>query len=671
MKNYKRLFHFLKGRLKFFYISLIMILIVQSLNFISPLLVKSLLDDYIMGLSYDWVEVKEADDKTVTYNNRFFKQERYLDDNDDILKDISIVLHKTGVYFVDDKIVDGKVVVVGDIINVETVTDVISYNTVKLSSNEIYRFYNPMLPAILILIILLFVKSIVTIICNFVQQMCTNRVINRIVLEERIKGMKTVERLPISEFEKEPAGKLATRITSDVDGILIMYRQLLNMFFSAILSFIFAYIGMFYLDFKLALLSFFIYPFIFIWIKFFLKRLKKISVRVNESRSMLTAKINEIINGINILQIFNFKSKTVSEFNEINKEYKDEQLKDTKLNLMFGWNMINVIQGVITTLIVVYFGLQNQVFGTTIISAGLIYAYNQYILKLVEPVNIIFTQISAFQNSHVQTDRYHKLVESTVEDDIKRDIEKYKGNIKFENVSFSYVDDNYVLNNISFEVKEKQMVALVGHTGSGKSSLMNLLLRFYDLKEGEGKIFIDDIDIKSLEKRTMRSHIGIVLQEPVLFRGTIASNIKFGKDVSDEKVLETLHLIGGDNLIKKFPKGIHQEITRAGLNMSAGEKQIISLARVLIYDPSILIMDEATSHIDIETEAIIKRALKVVAEDRTVIVIAHRLSTIYDADKIIVVDHGKIVEEGRHIDLIKNDGMYASIYNAQIGKKVA
>lgn len=666
MKNYKRLFYFLKGKMRYFYLSLVMILIVQLLNFVSPLLVKSLLDDYIMGIEYDIVEVSGADENTTEYQNRYFKQVRYLDEDDIIIKDVSIVLYKTGIYFVDEKVNAGAKTLTGNQLIITTSDNTTyEYQVQKLSRSEIYAFYNPMLHFILIIIGLIFLKSVITIICNFVQSMCTNRVVNRMVLEERIKGMQVVERLPIKEFEQEPAGKMANRITRDVDGLLTLYRQLLNMFFSAFLSFIFAYIGMFYLDVKLALLSLLIYPFIYIWIKFFLKQLKKIAEKVNESSSMLTAKINEIINGISILQIFNFKNQTVKEFNQINQEYKDEQLKDVKLNLILGWNLINVIKGLITTFVVVYFGLQYTVIKGVVVTAGLIYAYNQYILKLVDPIHIVFTQISTFQNAHVQVSRYHKLIETSLESDNVTTINRYQGKIEFKNVYFGYTSDTDVLQDINFVIPAKQMVALVGHTGSGKSSLMNLLLRFYDLEANHGQILVDGMDISTIDKRTYRKHIGIVLQEPVLFKGTISSNIKFGEDVSDERVCEVLSMIGGEKIIKKFPKGINQEITRAGLNMSAGEKQIISLARVLIHNPSILIMDEATSHIDIETETMIKKALKVVAKDRTVIIIAHRLSTIYDADNIFVLDHGKIVESGNHFSLLKQNGVYKNIYEAQ------
>lgn len=666
MNNYRRLFHFLKGRYRYLIISLIMIFIIQCLNFISPLVVKTLLDDYIMGIEYDWVEVEKEDDYTVNYMNRIFKQDRYIDEDDKIIKNVSIFLYEARVYFVDEKIEVGSKKIVDNKLIISNEQDSFEYDILVLSSNEIYNFYNPMLYFIILIIVILFVKSVLTIVCNFIQQMCTNRCVNRMVMEERIKGMKAIERLPISEFEKEPAGKMASRITRDVDGLLIMYRQILNLFFAAILSFVFAYVGMFYLDKKLAILTIIFYPIVYIWTKVFLKLLKRIAEKVNESSSMLTSKINEIINGINILQIFNFKEKTINEFNEINEEYRSEQLKDAKINLIGGWNMLSVIRGLITTFVVAYFGWQYTSVSGVVISAGLVYAYNEYILKLVEPVNIVFTQISAFQNSHVQARRYHKLVESQLESYDKETIERYKGKIKFDNIWFSYEKDNYVLKGVSIDIEPGQMIGIVGHTGSGKSSLINLLLRFYDINnELSGSIYVDDMDITSLDKRTYREHIGIVLQEPVLFKGTIASNIKFGKDVSDEEVERVLDMIGGKNIIKKFPLGIHQKITRSGLNMSAGEKQLISLARVLVHDPSILIMDEATSHIDLETEEMVKNALKVVSKGRTVIVIAHRLSTIFDSDKIIVLDHGLKVEEGQHSDLVKLNGVYANIYRAQ------
>lgn len=668
MRNYKRLFKILKGNYRYLVFSLILILLIQSLNFIQPLLVKGILDDCILGIEYEWVEVDAQDQYTVLYNNKLYKQKRYLNENETFTDEASIVLFKGGFYFADSRISDGLKDIDGNTLTVKNSDNVYTYHVEKLSKSEIMSFYKPIYKTLIKFIILLFLEIILAILFSYFQQMSTNRVINYLARDGRTLAMQAVERLPISVFESEPAGKMASRITTDVDGLIILYRQIINLFTNALLSFTFAYVGMFLLDYKLALLSFVIYPLVFIWIKFFLKKLKVVAERFNETRSMLTAKINEIINGIHILQIFNFKKQTIEEFDNLNEKYRRDQLSDVKLSITAGWNLINVLKGLITTLIVAYFGFQYVSIAGVTITAGLIYAYNEYLLKLVSPIQIVFSQISEFQHSHVRMDRIHKLIEGEKEDDSKEIIPRYKGDIKFDNIWFSYVKNDYVLKGVSFNIKQGQMVGLVGHTGSGKSSLMNLLLRFYDLNDPlSGSIYVDGIDIKTYSKRTYREHIGIVLQEPVMFKGTIASNIRFGKDdVSDEEIERIFKSIGGEKILNKFEKGINQEISRSGNNLSSGEKQMISLARAIVHDPAILIMDEATSHIDIETEEMVKQALKVVCMNRTVIVIAHRLSTIFNADNIIVLDHGLKVEEGTHNELVKKNGVYANIYRAQV-----
>lgn len=668
MKNYKRLFRLIKGHYRYLVISILMILLIQALELVSPMLVKNVLDEGLSGVEYPWIEVLEEDEKTVTFKNHYYKQYRHKDDNDVVIKDVSVVIIKKNFYMIPEKVEEGTKELKDDKIIIANSKGTYYYDYVAIPSKEVKNFYNPIISILRLFIILIACKSIIMIIATYVQRICTNKVIDHLAKEGRTIAFKSVERLPLSVFESEPAGKTASRITQDVDGLITLYRLLLNVFFNAMLSFVFAYIGMFILNPKLALLSFIIYPLAALWIFIYLKYLKKIAVKVNETRSLITAKINEIINGIQILQIFNFKKQTIDEFNVISKNYKDEQLKEVKLHIVGGWNLLNLVRGLVTTVIVLFFGLQKMNVAGIVITAGLIYAYNEYLLKIVNPISLFLNQISAFEHAHVQIDRIYTLIDGEQEDDTKIPIPRYQGNIKFEDVWFSYVKDEYVLKGVSFNIKAGTMVGLVGHTGSGKSSLMNLLLRFYDLDDKKGgHIYMDGVDIKTNSKRTYREHIGIVLQEPVLFRGTIASNIRFGKsDVTDKQIEDVLIAMGGQRLLDKFENGINQVITRSGNNMSSGEKQIIALARAIIQNPAVLIMDEATSHIDIETENIIKKGLQIACEGRTVIVIAHRLSTIFDADDIIVLDHGLKVEEGTHEELLRANGVYANIYRAQI-----
>ena len=668
MKNYKRLFRLIKGHYRYLVISILMILLIQALELVSPMLVKNVLDEGLSGVEYPWIEVLEEDEKTVTFKNHYYKQYRHKDDNDVVIKDVSVVIIKKNFYMIPEKVEEGTKELKDDKIIIANSKGTYYYDYVAIPSKKVKNFYNPIISILRLFIILIACKSIVMIIATYVQRICTNKVINHLAKEGRTIAFKSVERLPLSVFESEPAGKTASRITQDVDGLITLYRLLLNVFFNAMLSFVFAYIGMFILNPKLALLSFIIYPLAALWIFIYLKYLKKIAVKVNETRSLITAKINEIINGIQILQIFNFKKQTIDEFNVISKNYKDEQLKEVKLHVVGGWNLLNLVRGLVTTAIVLFFGLQKMNVAGIVITAGLIYAYNEYLLKIVNPISLFLNQISAFEHAHVQIDRIYTLIDGEQEDDTKIPIPRYQGNIKFEDVWFSYVKDEYVLKGVSFNIKAGTMVGLVGHTGSGKSSLMNLLLRFYELDDKKGgHIYMDGVEIKTNSKRTYREHIGIVLQEPVLFRGTIASNIRFGKsDVTDKQIEDVLIAMGGQRLLDKFENGINQVITRSGNNMSSGEKQIIALARAIIQNPAVLIMDEATSHIDIETENIIKKGLQIACEGRTVIVIAHRLSTIFDADDIIVLDHGLKVEEGTHEELLRANGVYANIYRAQI-----
>ena len=383
--------------------------------------------------------------------------------------------------------------------------------------------------------------------------------------------------------------------------------------------------------------------------------------------SLITAQLNEIINGINILQIFNFRKQTEDKFNQLSSDFMKEKVSENLLHLSIGWNMIRLIGALVTAVIVFYFGNGYLHIAGFIVTAGIIYAYNDYLTRLIEPVGTLFREIGNLEHAMVRTERIFKIIDGEQEDGSYQNIQRFKGHVVFDHIWFSYNEGTPVLKGINLEVKPGQMVGLVGHTGSGKSSLMSLLLRFYDLKPTDmGSITIDGEDISKHSKRSYRQHVGIVLQDPAMFKGTIAENIRFGRDVSDEEIESILRNIGGGRLLDKLENGIHTMITRAGGNLSVGEKQIISFARAVVHNPAILVMDEATANIDTETETMLQEALDKVKQGRTMIVIAHRLSTIKNADKIVVLENGIKVEEGKHKDLLSKNGVYANIYRSQI-----
>lgn len=663
MRILKKVWRYIRNYKKLLITTITAMLILQVLGLLAPLMVKAILDDELVGIQNPWYAVAEEGGKTVAYDDRHFQQDVVTDDG------ASVLIYQGKYYFTDEIAASGNKSLAGSTMTILTQDgQTFSYEVVQLDHAQVLAFYEPFVQPLILLIGLLLLRFILQIIFTYIQRISTSMITVNMVRDARKDALASLQRMPMTYFESEPAGKIANRIIHDVGGMMSLFSTIMNLVFNASLSVVFAYVGMFYLDYRLALLTFVAFPIIYFWLRFFVRRLNKIAVKVNEDNSMMTAQLNEIINGISILQIFNFQKQTEETFQELSNEYRKEKLKETKLHLSIGWNMIRLVGALVTAVIVLYFGYGYLTISGFVVTAGLIYAYNDYLSRLIEPVGTLFREIGNFEHAVVRTERIFKIIDGEQEDGTFTEIPRFRGDIRFENIWFSYSEGNPVLKGIDLDIKAGQMVGLVGHTGSGKSSLMSLLFRFYDFKPYDlGRILVDGTDITEWTKRSFRKHIGIILQDPVLFKGTIADNIRFGEEgVSDEDAERILISIGGKKILDKLENGVNTMVTRGGGNFSVGEKQIISFARAVVHNPSILVMDEATANIDTETEEMIQTALENVAKGRTMIVIAHRLSTIKNADRIVVLENGIKVEEGKHKDLLAKNGVYANIYRSQV-----
>lgn len=425
------------------------------------------------------------------------------------------------------------------------------------------------------------------------------------------------------------------------------------------------YIAMFLLNVKLALICLVAVPIIFLWSMTYRKFASVYNHRIRSIISEINAKLNEAIQGMTIIQAFRHEKATQEEFDELNNNHFRYQRKMLHLNSLLSHNLVNLLRNLAYVALIWYFG-GASLSATGIVSIGVLYAFVDYLNRLFQPITGIVNQFSRLELARVSSERVFRLLDepgTEVEEPVQK---KLEGHVQFKDVTFAYNEGKNVLKNITFEAKKGQTVALVGHTGSGKSSIMNLLLRFYDIQQGD--ILIDGESIYDQSRQTLRKQMGIVLQDPYLFSGTIASNVSLGnEDIKRETIESSLKQVGAAELLKHLPEGFDEPVVEKGSTLSSGERQLISFARALAYDPAILILDEATANIDTETEAIIQRALDVVKEGRTTFVIAHRLSTIKKADMILVLEKGEIVERGSHEQLMQQEGLYAQMYELQKG----
>ncbi|WP_033828732.1 ABC transporter ATP-binding protein [Bacillus andreraoultii] len=518
------------------------------------------------------------------------------------------------------------------------------------------------------LIVLYFGLFVIAGIFNYGQYYYLQKAANRIIQKMRNDLFKKIQTLPISYFDNLPAGKVVARITNDTEAIRDLYVAVLSNFFTGFVYLIGIYTAMFLLDAKLAMIFTLLIPIIIVWMIIYRKFAAKYNHVIRSKISEINAMINESIAGMPIIQAFNREKKTRQEFEHLNETHFRYQNKLLTLNSLSSGNLVGFLKAIVIVAFIWYFG-GDAITTRTTLTVGVLYAYVDYINRLFNPIHNIVNQFSNLEASLVAGERVFLLLDEKGIQVSDEKIPRYKGNVQFNHVYFAYKENEYVLNDIHFQANQGETIAFVGHTGSGKSSIMNLLFRFYDPSRGE--IFIDGVDITKVPQQTIREHMAIVLQEPFLFSGTIYSNVSLNDPkITREMAERALRAVGADFVFNQFERGIDEPVLEKGSTLSSGQRQLISFARALAFNPAILILDEATSNIDTETEKVIQQAMDVVKQGRTTFIIAHRLSTIKNADQIIVLDRGNISEYGNHEQLMEKKGKYYQMYQLQLGHKL-
>ncbi|MCJ1908876.1 ABC transporter ATP-binding protein [Planococcus ruber] len=487
----------------------------------------------------------------------------------------------------------------------------------------------------------------------------------KIIQQMRIDVFAKVQNLGMRYFDKTPAGSIVSRVTNDTEAIKEMFVSVLIGFLQSAFLIIGVYIAMFFLNVKLAAISLVLLPILF-WIMYLYRKYSSVFYQdLRERLGQLNAKISESVQGMGMIQALGQEERLKDEFSGINEQHWQAGKRNIKIDGLLLRPAIDLVYALALIILLSYFGITS--FSNTV-EVGVIYAFVTYIDRFFEPINQVMQRLSIFQQAIVAAARVFSLLD---EDDLAPAQNSTAGTIEdgrieFKGVSFSYDGTTDVLKNISFTAMPGETVALVGHTGSGKSSIINLLMRFYEFSKGD--ILIDGKSVKNYESQELRKKIGLVLQDPFLFYGSIESNIRLhNQKMTDAEVQEAAEFVQADRFIHALPNGYRQDVTERGSTFSSGQRQLVAFARTMATNPKILVLDEATANIDTETEIAIQAGLERMRKGRTTIAIAHRLSTIQDADQILVLHHGEIVERGTHQELLSQRGLYHKMYLLQNG----
>lgn len=499
---------------------------------------------------------------------------------------------------------------------------------------------------------------------NIAQTWILQKTGQNIILQMRKDLYRHIQSLGSRYFDITPVGKLVTRVTNDVEALNEMYSGILVQLFRNIVKIVGLAGVMLVLDVRLAAISFVLMPLV-IGLTVLCQKIARNIYRLYRTRlTDINTFLSEHLSGMKIIQIFGRQERKFEEFHNKNTKLYKAFYREMLMYAVF--RPLIYILSILSLMIVLWFGSRN-VFDE-IISVGTLYIFSNYIRSFFDPIQELAEQFSTLQSSIASAEKIFTVMdedEFIPEVENPKQPEKITGKIEFDHVWFAYDGENYVLKDVSFVINPGEKVAFVGATGAGKSSILNLIGRYYDIQKGH--IYIDGIDIRQLSKKQLRSAIGQMQQDVFIFEGDVAYNIRLNdNDITDEQVKEAAEYVNASHFIEKLPQGYHEPVTERGATFSAGERQLLSFARTLAHNPSILVMDEATANIDTETEILIQEALEKLMDGRTTIMVAHRLSTIQHADCIMVMHKGRICERGTHRELLEQDGIYRKLYELQI-----
>ena len=500
---------------------------------------------------------------------------------------------------------------------------------------------------------------------TFLGQYAFARVAYSIVRDLRQETFANMQQLGMAYFDQTAAGAIVSRLTNDTQSVADMFSSIFSNFLSSMLILVVTIVTMLALNWRLTLLIVLFLPIMLGSIILYQRLSNRLLKQVRAKLSNLNVKLSESIEGMRIIQAFGQEKRLIDEFEAINREHLDFSNRYLNVNSLFLRPAMSLLKILAYAVILTYFGLSWQVAGVT---AGVMYAFIQYVNQLFNPLIDVMQNYSVLQTSMVAAERVFELMDRRdfEPDQAEEGPEIQAGNIDFQHVSFSYDGKREILKDISFSVKQGETIAFVGSTGSGKSSIINLFLRFYEFEKG--KILIDGRDIRDYSQAELRRNIGLVLQDPFLYHGTIASNIRmYQESLSQAEVEEAARFVDAHGFISQLPQGYDDPVTERGSTFSSGQRQLLAFARTIATKPKILILDEATANIDSETEELIQHSLRKMRQGRTTIAIAHRLSTIQDANCIYVLDKGRIIESGSHEELLAQNGTYKKMYQLQAG----